>query len=94
MGRLLKVGYAYYSVTSVLAAEARAMRDGVYVAVEAAFKHILIEGGNKIVMQALKGIIKVPRQIQSLIKDVLMWKEKGIHIIINQVFRETNMAVD
>jgi len=90
MGSLLKAGSTYYGVTSILIAEARVMRDSVCASIEEGFKHMVIEGDNKIVMQVLQGIIIGPWH-QSLIKDVTMWKKNGIHVIINQVFKEANM---
>jgi len=74
MGRLLKARSTYYDATSILVVEPGAMRDGVYAAIKEGFKHSLIEWDNKIFMQTLQGVIKLTWQIQSLIKDVLVWK--------------------
>jgi len=58
--RLIKAGAMYYGDTSILVVEVRALRDGFRLAIQAGFKHIVIEGNNKIVIQALKGKIQVP----------------------------------
>lgn len=38
--------------------------------------------------------VKIPSQIQSIIRNILIWKDMGTHIITNHVLRETNMAAD
>ena len=53
--KLVKAGAHFYGNTSILVAEARALRDGLRLAIQAGFKQIAIERDNKIVIQALKG---------------------------------------
>ena len=69
-GRLIKAGATYYGDTSILVAEARALRDGLRLAIQANFKNIVIEGHNRIVIHALKVKIHVPWQISNIIEDI------------------------
>ena len=93
-GKLVKAGAGYYGETSILVAEARALRDGLRSAIQARFKQIAIEGDNNIVNQALKGHIQVPWQILNIIKDIHIWQTQGTHLLINHIFREANTAAD
>ena len=70
IGRLLKAGTAYYNNTSILVAEPRALCGGLNLAIEARFDHLIVEGDNKIVIQALAEKIHIPRQIHNIIKDI------------------------
>jgi len=45
--------------TSILVAEARALRDGLNLALQAGIHQLIIEGDNKIAIQALEGSIKI-----------------------------------
>ena len=46
------------------------MHDGLYVAIYAGCHNIIVEGDNKIVIEALQGKVKTPWQIQRIIKDI------------------------
>jgi len=65
-GKVIKVGSANHGRTSILVADLRALRDGVYLAVQARYKEISIEGDDLIVIKALKGINQVPWQIATI----------------------------
>ena len=52
-GKIIKVGAANYGLTSSLVAEARALKDGVLLAVRAGYSKISMEGDNVLVIQAL-----------------------------------------
>ena len=52
-GHLIKAGAAHYGESSILIAEARALRDGVKVVAELRVKHLFIEGDNATVIRAL-----------------------------------------
>ena len=93
-GRLIKAGATYYGDTSILVAEARALRDGLRLAIQAGFTNIIIEGDNKTVIQALKGMVHVPWKISTIIEDIHAWQTHGIQLTITHVFREANMAAD
>jgi len=69
-GKLVKACATYYGNTSILVAEARALRDGLRLAIQAGFNNIVIEGDNKIVIHALKGKIHIPWQISNIIEDI------------------------
>jgi len=53
-----------------LVAEARALKDRVSLALRAGYTKINIEGKNLVVIQALKGINRVPWQIVSILEDI------------------------
>jgi len=91
-GKVIKVGAANYGHTSILVAKAQALKDGVYLAVQASYKEISTEGDNPVVIQALKGINQVPWQIATIIKDVCIWINQGLQVTINHTFRLANMA--
>jgi len=69
-GKLIKAGATYYGDTPILVAEARALRDGLRLMIQAGFNNIVIEGDNMIVIQVLKGKILVPWQISNIIEDI------------------------
>jgi len=75
-------------------AEARALRDGVRLVVQAEFNNINIEGDNLMVTQALKGDIQVPRQISNIIEDAQAWLKQEIQANFNHIFQEANMAAN
>jgi len=93
-GNLIQAGAAHYGDSPILVAEARALRDGVRTAVEAGFKKVFIEGDNAIVIHSLQGRIKVPWQIEGLIRDVTYYLKQFEAVSITHVFREANMAAD
>jgi len=61
------MGSSFYGTTSILVAEARALRDGLQVAIQAGIRNLNIEGDNKIVIQAIEGKIRNPWHIQHII---------------------------
>ena len=44
----------------ILVSDATALRDGLKVAIDAGRKHLSIEGDNRIVIQEIKGDIRIP----------------------------------
>jgi len=80
MGRIIKVGAANYGLTSSLIAEARALKDGILLAVQARYSRLSID--NLIVIQALKGECKVPWQIAHIIADVKAILHRDIQVSI------------
>ena len=78
---------ANYGHTSNLVAEARALKDGVSLAVQAGYMEISIKGDNWVVVQAVKGNILVPWQIATILEDVIAWFIQGIlQVNINHTF--------
>ena len=53
-GRLLNTSSAHYGVTTILAAEARAVRDSLNTAIQAGYRHTIVEGDNKTDIHALE----------------------------------------
>jgi len=90
-GKIIKVDVANYGLTSSLVAEARALKDGVLLAVQAGYLMISIEGDNMVVIQALKGDTKGLWQISHIVKACL---NQDIQVFINHIFREANMVAD
>jgi len=93
-GKLLKAGAANYGLTSSLVAEAKALKDGVFLAVQAGYSRISIEGDNMIVIQALKGEGQMPWQIAYIIKDVKASFQHVVQVSINHIYRKANMAAE
>uniref|UniRef100_A0A7C9CIR9 RNase H type-1 domain-containing protein n=1 Tax=Opuntia streptacantha TaxID=393608 RepID=A0A7C9CIR9_OPUST len=94
MGQLLKLGACCYGSASILVAEARAMKDGIAMAIQEGFHHIIVEGDNKMVIQAAQGIITIPWRIQVIIDDISSWRSIGIHFTFHHILREANRAAD
>ena len=92
--RLIKARATYYGDTSILVTEARALRDGLRIAIQASFNNVAIEGDNKIVIEALKRKIPIPWQIANVIEDIHIWQIQGIQLKVTHIFREVNMAAD
>jgi len=67
MDKLITALAANHGDTSILLAEARALREQVKLAAQARFSNIVIEGENLTLVQALQGSILVPWQIFSII---------------------------
>jgi len=77
-----------------MAAEARALKDGVSAATQAGYRRLLIEGDNITVIQALAGKIKVPWKIATIIEDVQIWVNHDTLFQVQHIFREANVAAD
>jgi len=88
------MGSCFYGTTSILVAEARALRDGLQVAIQAGIRNLNIKGDNKIVLQAIEGKICTPWHIQHIIDDILQWRSQGIQFNTKHIFWEANMVVD
>ena len=73
MDKLIKAWAVNYKNTLTLLVEARALRDWINLAVQAAFNKIITEGDSLIIIQALKGNIQVPWKISNIIKDLKTW---------------------
>jgi len=57
-------------VAPILMSETTALRDGLKTALNAGYKHLHIEGDNRIVIQAVKDDIRISWRIQMLIHDI------------------------
>ena len=75
---MLRQEQTIYGDTSILVAEARVLRDGLRLTIQVGFKHIAIEGDNKIMIQALKENIQILWKI--FIKYINIWQTQGIHL--------------
>ena len=94
VGDFIQVASFSLGATSVLVAEAIAMRNGLRVAIHAGYTNIQLEGRNQILIPAVQGRIQVPWGIQILIEDILSYFQMCNHVSINHIFREGNHAAD
>ena len=95
MDKLIKAGATYHRDSTTLIVEARALQDGVWAAVEARSKRVIIEGDNATVIQSLKGQITTLWHIAIIIHNIskyLSVMDYSIHHFY--VFKEANKAVD
>ena len=69
-GRFIQAGTWFLEGAPILVVEAIAMRDGIQAALAAGYRNLLVEGNNKVVIQAVQGQIHIPWQIQTLICDI------------------------
>lgn len=93
-GRFLQAASFNLGCSSVLVAEATALRNGVQAAVQAGFKNIHIEGDNRTLIQAVLKEIHVPWEIQVLVQDISTFITSFTHVVINHTFRQGNRAAD
>ena len=70
------------------------MRDGIKAAAKVGIKHLLIEGDNATVIQALRGEISTPWTIAAINKDVNKFLSTMTSVSISHVYREANIAAD
>ena len=92
--KVLKIGAANYGHSSVLVAEARALRDGIRTARQAGFTRLCIEGDNRTVIQALQGSSSTPWKISTIMDDVRTWMQSATQVQVKHIYREANMAAD
>ena len=93
-GASLLTGTSNYGASSIIVAEARALRDGVHTATEAGYRWLQIESDNLIVIEPLQGKSAIPWQINYVIQDVQHLLAQFDQVIIKHIYREANMAVD
>jgi len=94
MGKVIKAAAVNYGHTLSLVAEARAVEDGVLLALRAGYTEIAIEGDNLIVIQALNGEGHIPWQILNIIKDIQLLIQQDVQVSFTHIFREAKMAAD
>ena len=70
------------------------MRDGIQAALATGYHHLIVEGDNNIVIQAIQGQIHIPWQIQTLIRDIHNMLSPSVHCLFHHIYREGNMAAD
>ena len=78
----------------ILVVEATAVRDRIKAALATGSRKLLVEGDNKIVIQAIKGQIHTPWQIQTLVHDILNMIPPYVHCLFQHIYREGNLAAD
>ena len=70
------------------------MRDGVLAAAKAGFTNINIKGDNRILIQAIKGQVHVPWEIQVLVQDIHSFLQGFTNFVIHHIFRHGNSTSD
>ena len=70
------------------------MRDGIKAVLATGSRKLLVEGDNKIVIQAIKGQIHTPWQIQTLIQDIRNMIPPYVDCLFQHIYREGNLAAD
>ena len=93
-GRFVRASAFYLKTVSVLVAEATTMRDGIKDAIQAGFTDIHIEGDNRTLIQAVRGRIQTPWEIQVLVQDIYTYIQLCNNIRITHIFRQENSAAD
>ena len=95
-GTILRARSHQYGCTSVIMAEARALRDGVQAATVAGYKDIIVEGDNQLIINALLGTISTTWQISNGLRDVrfLLQSSNNDQFQVQHIFREANMTAD
>ena len=63
VGRFLQAGTRFLEGAPILVAKVIAMCDGIQVALATGCRHLIVEGDNKVVIQAIQGQIHIPWQI-------------------------------
>jgi len=94
VGRFLQAGTRFLEGAPILVAEATAMRDGIQAALATGCRHLIVEGDNKVVIQAIQGQIHIPWQIQPLIRDIHNMIPPYVHCLFQHTYREGNMTAD
>jgi len=79
---------------SILVAEATTMRNGVKPAVQTGFKNVDVESDNKIIIQAVQGLIKVLWEIQMLLHDITSFLKCCNQVTISHIYRQGNSAAN
>jgi len=93
-GGFIQAGTRFLEHASILVAEATAMRDGIYTALQAGFRQLEVEGDNQVVLRAVQKKILVPWQIAPIIEDIWNMLPNCDTISFRHIYREGNMAAD
>jgi len=86
-GKFIQASTFKLGASSVLVAEATAMRNGIKVAIQAGFANVHIEEDNNFLIQAVLGRVQIPWEIQVFVQDITTYLYRFDHVIINHTFR-------
>ena len=75
-------------------AESRVLRDGLQVALKSGLHRLEIEGGNSILIGALKKEIEVSWRIKNVMQDIQVLAQQTEHIQVTHIYHEANIAAD
>ena len=89
-----KLQLSILSAASILVVKAMPMHNGIQAAVHAGFMNTVVEGDNKILIQAMKGQMQAAWQIQTLLQDIQTDLQKCQLVTITHIFRQGNSATD
>ena len=75
-----KLQLSILSAASILVVKAMPMHNGIQAAVHAGFMNTVVEGDNKILIQAMKGQMQAAWQIQTLLQDIQTYKSATLSV--------------
>jgi len=93
-GAVVMIGTSNYGSTSIMVAEGRALKDGIQAASAAGYNRLHIEGDNLTVIEALQGKTSIPWQLTNIIQDIHVMLSQVEQVVVNHIYRESNMAAD
>lgn len=91
LDRSVQVGIRFLHRTPILVFEPNALCDGLKAAVDAEFRHIHVEGDNRIPIQVFQGPANISRQVHSLVLDICCFISSFSRISLQHIFCESNM---
>ncbi|XP_061998960.1 uncharacterized protein LOC133716267 [Rosa rugosa] len=80
--------------TTVPTAEATALRDSLWMAIQKGYKNVQVEGDSKIVIDAVNGKISPPWRLAQIINDIRKIVCNFESISFSHIYREANFAAD
>ena len=90
----IATGCRFMEDASILVTKVTTMRDGIKAAVDLGFKHIIVKGDNKFLIQSIIGKVKILWEIQTIIDDIRLFIERQVSISFYHIFLESNMVAD
>ena len=88
VGRFIQAGTRFLEGAPILVAEATAMRDGIQSTLVAGYRNLLVEGDNKVVIQAIQGHIHISWQIHTLLRDIHNMIPPYVHCLFQHIYRD------
>ena len=93
-GSSLLAGSKNIGQSSVPVAEARAVRDALWSALERNFSRIQVEGDSKLVIDCINQKCFTPWRLKSLMKDITSIASNFEAISFHHIYREANFTAD
>ena len=80
--------------SSVVVAEAMALREGLRQAICIGHSHIIVEGDSNILIDSISGISPIPWRIKFLVQDIGRFASRCSQISFVHIWREANFVAD